>query len=118
MFECKFDCECVLECECVFECELECKLECEVVIFCTELKEGLTRVGSDLLGSLRTVWQSFSQLPAPALVEGNDMATAACTAEEMESESLNSTLFCVCVCVRILDDICLGLGWYCGLLGI
>ncbi|XP_060765092.1 phospholipase DDHD2 [Neoarius graeffei] len=53
-----------------------------------ELKEGLTRVGSDLLGSLRTVWQSFSQLPAPALVEGNDMATAACTAEEMETSPL------------------------------
>ncbi|KAB5543726.1 hypothetical protein PHYPO_G00082900 [Pangasianodon hypophthalmus] len=49
-----------------------------------ELKEGLTRVGSDLLGSLRTVWQSF-QLPAPALAEGNDMATAVCTAEEMET---------------------------------
>ncbi|KAF5892770.1 phospholipase DDHD2 isoform X2, partial [Clarias magur] len=51
-----------------------------------ELKEGLTRVGSDLLGSLRTVWQSFSQLPAPALAEGND--TAVCTAEEMEISPL------------------------------
>ncbi|KAM9456497.1 triacylglycerol hydrolase DDHD2 isoform 2-T3 [Clarias gariepinus] len=51
-----------------------------------ELKEGLTRVGSDLLGSLRTVWQSFSQLPAPALAEGND--TAVCTAEEMETSPL------------------------------
>ncbi|XP_028830126.1 phospholipase DDHD2 [Denticeps clupeoides] len=28
-----------------------------------ELKEGLTRVGSDLLGSLRSVWQAFSQTP-------------------------------------------------------
>lgn len=66
-------------------------------MFCTELKEGLTRVGTDLLGSLRTVWQSFSQLPVSALAEGNDTATAVCTAEEMESESLNSTLCNVCV---------------------
>lgn len=36
----------------------------------TELKEGLTRVSSDLLGSLRMVWQSISQVPAPALAEG------------------------------------------------
>ncbi|XP_026129323.1 phospholipase DDHD2-like isoform X2 [Carassius auratus] len=35
-----------------------------------ELKEGLTRVSSDLLGSLRMVWQSISQVPAPALAEG------------------------------------------------
>ncbi|KAK3521768.1 hypothetical protein QTP70_016224, partial [Hemibagrus guttatus] len=50
-----------------------------------ELKEGLTRVGTDLLGSLRTVWQSFSQLPVSALAEGNDTSTAVCTAEEMET---------------------------------
>lgn len=56
-------------------------------MFCIELKEGLTRVGSDLLGSLRTVWQSISQLPAPVLAEGNDTTAALCTAEEMESES-------------------------------
>jgi len=36
----------------------------------TELKEGLTRVSSDLLGSLRMVWQSISQVPSPALAEG------------------------------------------------
>ncbi|XP_053501662.1 phospholipase DDHD2 isoform X2 [Ictalurus furcatus] len=53
-----------------------------------ELKEGLTRVGSDLLGSLRTVWQSFSQLPAPALAGGNDTSTAVCTVEEMETSPL------------------------------
>uniref|UniRef100_A0A672S017 DDHD domain containing 2 n=1 Tax=Sinocyclocheilus grahami TaxID=75366 RepID=A0A672S017_SINGR len=35
-----------------------------------ELKEGLTRVSSDLLGSLRMVWQSISQVPSPALAEG------------------------------------------------
>lgn len=35
----------------------------------TELKEGLTRVSSDLLGSLRQVWQSISQVPTPALAE-------------------------------------------------
>lgn len=35
-----------------------------------ELKEGLTRVSSDLLGSLRMVWQSISQVPTPALAEG------------------------------------------------
>ncbi|XP_051540448.1 phospholipase DDHD2-like isoform X1 [Myxocyprinus asiaticus] len=34
-----------------------------------ELKEGLTRVSSDLLGSLRMVWQSISQVPAPALAQ-------------------------------------------------
>lgn len=86
---------------CEFDCEFEfmCKFECEYVVFCSELKEGLTRVGSDLLGSLRTVWQSISQLPAPALAEGSDTATAACTAEEMESESLNSTLCYCCVSV-------------------
>ncbi|KAI5624567.1 phospholipase DDHD2 isoform X1, partial [Silurus asotus] len=56
-----------------------------------ELREGLTRVGSDLLGSLRTVWQTFSQFPVPALAEGNDMPTAVNTAEEMESESSDST---------------------------
>lgn len=75
-------------CQCKLQCTFGCDFEC--VLFCTELKEGLTRVGSDLLGSLRTVWQSFSQLPAPALAEGND--TAVCTAEEMESESLHSLL--------------------------
>ncbi|TSM12553.1 Phospholipase DDHD2 [Bagarius yarrelli] len=53
-----------------------------------ELREGLTRVGSDLLGSLRTVWQSFSQHPVPMLAEGNDMATAVCAAEEMETSPL------------------------------
>ncbi|XP_046717786.1 phospholipase DDHD2 isoform X1 [Silurus meridionalis] len=53
-----------------------------------ELKEGLTRVGSDLLGSLRTVWQTFSQFPVPALAEGNDMPTAVSTAEEMETSPL------------------------------
>lgn len=35
-----------------------------------ELKEGLTRVSSDFLGSLRMVWQTFSQVPTPALAEG------------------------------------------------
>ncbi|XP_043106501.1 phospholipase DDHD2 [Puntigrus tetrazona] len=35
-----------------------------------ELREGLTRVSSDLLGSLRMVWQSISQVPTPALAEG------------------------------------------------
>uniref|UniRef100_A0A673H0D2 Phospholipid phosphatase 5-like n=1 Tax=Sinocyclocheilus rhinocerous TaxID=307959 RepID=A0A673H0D2_9TELE len=35
-----------------------------------ELKEGLTRVSSDLLGSLRMVWQNISQIPSPALAEG------------------------------------------------
>lgn len=35
-----------------------------------ELKEGLNRVSSDLLGSLRMVWQSISQVPTPALAEG------------------------------------------------
>ncbi|KAJ8261092.1 hypothetical protein COCON_G00168150 [Conger conger] len=32
-----------------------------------ELKEGLTRMSSDVMGSLRTAWQSFSQLPIPVL---------------------------------------------------
>ncbi|KAI4875244.1 hypothetical protein NFI96_010712 [Prochilodus magdalenae] len=50
-----------------------------------ELKEGLTRVGSDLLGSLRNVWQSFSQLPAPALAEGGATASAAPLPEDMET---------------------------------
>lgn len=35
-----------------------------------ELKEGLTRVSSDFLGSLRMVWQTISQVPTPALAEG------------------------------------------------
>lgn len=102
----------MFECRCKFKCECE----LEFVMVCTELKEGLTRVGSDLLGSLWTVWQSFSQLPTPALAEGNDTTTAVCTAEEMESESLNSTLLRMCARVCILDDVCLGLGWYCGFL--
>ncbi|XP_017574960.1 phospholipase DDHD2 isoform X1 [Pygocentrus nattereri] len=50
-----------------------------------ELKEGLTRVGSDLLGSLRTVWQSFSQLPAPALAEGGATVASAQLTEDMET---------------------------------
>ncbi|XP_051541665.1 phospholipase DDHD2 [Myxocyprinus asiaticus] len=43
-----------------------------------ELKDGLTRVSSDLLGSLRMVWQSISQVPTPALAEGgvNSMSPA------------------------------------------
>ncbi|KAJ8395910.1 hypothetical protein AAFF_G00027930 [Aldrovandia affinis] len=32
-----------------------------------ELREGLTRMSSDLMGSLRTAWQSFSQLTVPPL---------------------------------------------------
>ncbi|KAG5272337.1 hypothetical protein AALO_G00164350 [Alosa alosa] len=32
-----------------------------------ELKDGLTRVSSELLGSIRTVWQVFSQVPNSAL---------------------------------------------------
>ncbi|XP_062410803.1 phospholipase DDHD2 [Sardina pilchardus] len=32
-----------------------------------ELKDGLTRVSSELLGSIRTVWQVFSQIPNSAL---------------------------------------------------
>uniref|UniRef100_A0A8C1HYK7 Uncharacterized protein n=1 Tax=Cyprinus carpio carpio TaxID=630221 RepID=A0A8C1HYK7_CYPCA len=35
-----------------------------------ELKEGLTRVSSDILGPLRMVWQSISRVPSPALAEG------------------------------------------------
>ncbi|XP_072515022.1 triacylglycerol hydrolase DDHD2 isoform X2 [Salminus brasiliensis] len=50
-----------------------------------ELKEGLTRVGSDLLGSLRTVWQSFSQLPVPALAEGGATAVATPLTEDIET---------------------------------
>ncbi|GAA6096996.1 phospholipase DDHD2 [Tachysurus ichikawai] len=53
-----------------------------------ELREGLTRVGSDMLGSLRTVWQSFSQLPVSAQAVGNDAATAVCAAEEIETSPL------------------------------
>ncbi|KAK1800564.1 hypothetical protein P4O66_005506 [Electrophorus voltai] len=49
-----------------------------------ELKEGLTRVGSDLLGSLRMVWQSFSSVPASALAEGGATETAVSPADEME----------------------------------
>uniref|UniRef100_A0A8B9L3I5 DDHD domain containing 2 n=1 Tax=Astyanax mexicanus TaxID=7994 RepID=A0A8B9L3I5_ASTMX len=55
-----------------------------------ELKEGLTRVGSDLLGSLRTVWQSFSQLPVPALAEGGATAAAAHLNEDMETSVMEN----------------------------
>lgn len=57
-----------------------------VCLCVSELKEGLTRVGSDLLGSLRTVWQSFSQLPVPALAEGGATVAAAPLTEDLESE--------------------------------
>lgn len=32
-----------------------------------ELKEGLTRMGTDLLGSLRVAWQTFTRPPVPTL---------------------------------------------------
>ncbi|XP_039532634.1 phospholipase DDHD2 isoform X2 [Pimephales promelas] len=58
-----------------------------------ELKEGLTRVSSDLLGSLRMVWQSISQVPSPALAEGGlSSVTPTDEAEEvspMEHEQRN-----------------------------
>lgn len=56
-----------------------------------ELKEGLTRVSSDLLGSLRMVWQSISQVPTPALAEGGLSAMTptdeaeACPVEQEDS---------------------------------
>ncbi|XP_076875951.1 triacylglycerol hydrolase DDHD2 [Brachyhypopomus gauderio] len=49
-----------------------------------ELKEGLTRVGSDLLGSLRMVWQSFSSVPASALAEGGATEMAVSPTDEVE----------------------------------
>uniref|UniRef100_A0A8C1QSE0 DDHD domain containing 2 n=1 Tax=Cyprinus carpio TaxID=7962 RepID=A0A8C1QSE0_CYPCA len=59
-----------------------------------ELKEGLTRVSSDLLGSLRMVWQSISQVPAPALAEGaisSMTPTDEAEVSPMEQEERNFT---------------------------
>lgn len=59
-----------------------------------ELKEGLTRVSSDLLGSLRMVWQNISQVPTPALAEGG-LSSMSLTDEAevspMEQEERNFT---------------------------
>ncbi|KAI7793327.1 phospholipase DDHD2 [Triplophysa rosa] len=51
-----------------------------------ELKEGLTRVSSDFLGSLRMVWQSISQVPTPALAEGG--VNSVSTIEEPEDSPM------------------------------
>uniref|UniRef100_A0A673KYA1 Phospholipid phosphatase 5-like n=1 Tax=Sinocyclocheilus rhinocerous TaxID=307959 RepID=A0A673KYA1_9TELE len=59
-----------------------------------ELKEGLTRVSSDLLGSLRMVWQSISQVPTPALAEGGISSmtpTDEAEVSPMEQEESNFT---------------------------
>ncbi|TRY57697.1 hypothetical protein DNTS_025918 [Danionella cerebrum] len=58
-----------------------------------ELKEGLTRVSSDLLGSLKMVWQSISQVPTPALAEGGLSMSQADEAEgsTLEPEDRNCT---------------------------
>ncbi|KAL4635973.1 phospholipase DDHD2 [Arapaima gigas] len=58
-----------------------------------ELKESLTRMSADLknnvLGSLRTAWQSFSRLPIAALppVTEADTDAAALPPQEMEAET-------------------------------
>ncbi|KAG8441170.1 hypothetical protein GDO86_006783 [Hymenochirus boettgeri] len=41
-----------------------------------ELKEGLTRMGTDLLGSLRTAWQTFTQPPLASLPQPTEEAAA------------------------------------------
>ncbi|KAJ8339471.1 hypothetical protein SKAU_G00362570 [Synaphobranchus kaupii] len=55
-----------------------------------ELKEGLTRMSSDLLGSLRTAWQSFSQLPIPILppVAGGANVKDASDSEQARTEGV------------------------------
>ncbi|XP_064164295.1 phospholipase DDHD2-like [Anguilla rostrata] len=55
-----------------------------------ELKEGLTRMSSDLMGSLRTAWQSFSQLPIPAmpLVAGGGNAGDSNDSEQAGTEDV------------------------------
>lgn len=57
-----------------------------------ELKEGLTRVSSDLLGPLRMVWQSISRVPSPALTEGG-ISSMTPTDESRRYLSLQLNLF-------------------------
>nr|XP_055064700.1 phospholipase DDHD2 isoform X2 [Misgurnus anguillicaudatus] len=53
-----------------------------------ELKEGLTRVSSDFLGSLRMVWQTISQVPTPALAEGG--VNSVSPTEEPEASAMEN----------------------------
>lgn len=56
-----------------------------------ELKEGLTRVSSDLLGPLRMVWQSISRVPSPALTEGG--ISSMTPTDEVEDISLFNSIY-------------------------
>jgi len=69
-----------------------------------ELKDSFTRMSMDLknnvLGSLRTAWQSFSRLPVAALEEGETSIDR----DIQETQGRNSTCVCncvfACVCVQ------------------
>lgn len=69
-----------------------------------ELKDSLTRMSMDLknnvLGSLRTAWQSFARLPAalPSVEEG-ETATEQNHREAQGTETLLFDFVCVCRCV-------------------
>lgn len=73
-----------------------------------ELKDSLTRMSMDLknnvLGSLRTAWQSFSRLPVAALPPVEEGET---TIERnlQETQGKKSFLFCVCM-LRVCAEGC------------
>lgn len=74
-----------------------------------ELKDSLTRMSMDLknnvLGSLRTAWQSFARLPAalPSVEEG-ETATEQNHQEAQGTETLLFAFVCVCRCVESVSS--------------
>ncbi|XP_063787601.1 phospholipase DDHD2 isoform X2 [Pseudophryne corroboree] len=63
-----------------------------------ELKEGLTRMGTDILGSLRVAWQTFTRPPVPSLppptaeaatLSVSDLSLAADTNSAVKSEEVS-----------------------------
>ena len=69
---------------------------CVCVSLSLELRDGLTRVSSEVLGSLRNVWQVFSQVPnsaLPLLGQGSDAAfnTSSDTQDDSTSPPLSGS---------------------------
>ncbi len=68
----------------------------------TELKDSLTRMSMDLknnvLGSLRTAWQSFARLPVAALPPVEEGETTI-ERDLQETQGRKGTVICICVFV-------------------
>lgn len=75
-----------------------------------ELKDSLTRMSMDLknnvLGSLRTAWQSFGRLPVAALppVEEGE-TTIERHLEETQGRKITYICICVCVCGSVQKSV-------------